>query len=71
MSHTPTPYRKGTDYGGIVADTPSENVDKRRIDEGHLKAYGGYLVAESCSPEDADEADLRVSWLLCEAHWGW
>jgi hypothetical protein len=52
MSHTPTPYRVGKSYGGVVANIP-ENADDRRIEPDHMEAYGGYIVCESCTPEDA------------------
>jgi hypothetical protein len=52
MSHTPTPYRKGLCDGAIVAEKPENPIDARGGDE-LMRAYGGYVIAESCTPSDA------------------
>lgn len=62
MSHTPTPWRVGINDGAIVADKPESPIDARGGEE-LMKAYGGYVVCESCTPEDA-----RFIVEACNAH---
>lgn len=46
-NHTPGPWRKGKDYGAIVADAPTGGPYC-----GDTEAYGGHLVCESVAPDN-------------------
>ncbi|CAB3905632.1 hypothetical protein LMG2828_04733 [Achromobacter piechaudii] len=41
--HTQGPWRIGKFYGAVVADTPVN----AGLDNEHVEAYGGHLIAES------------------------
>jgi hypothetical protein len=63
--HTPGPWRRGLS-GGIVADSPVDGGVAN--DDDNLRAYGGYLIAETiaeCNRElIAAAPDLLMA---CEA----
>ena len=46
MSHTPGPWKDGEMGASIVSDSPEGYV----WDEGSVRAYGGFLIAESIAP---------------------
>lgn len=54
--HSKGPWRPSPDgvpYGSIVCDDPSgRNFDERYTAETEIKAYGGYMVAESVAPRN-------------------
>ncbi|CAB3846181.1 hypothetical protein LMG3482_01881 [Achromobacter deleyi] len=42
-NHTPGPWRIGKAHGAVVADVPVN----AGLDNDHVEAYGGHLIAES------------------------
>ncbi|MFG0231783.1 hypothetical protein [Achromobacter sp. 413638] len=42
-THTPGPWRIGKCHGAVVADVPVN----AGLDNDHIEAYGGHLIAES------------------------
>ncbi|WP_155257621.1 hypothetical protein [Achromobacter xylosoxidans] len=42
-NHTPGPWRIGKAHGAVVADMPVN----AGLDNDHVEAYGGHLIAES------------------------
>lgn len=42
-NHTPGPWRIGKAHGAVVADVPVH----AGLDNDHVEAYGGHLIAES------------------------
>lgn len=62
MQHTRGPWRIGSNYGAIVADTPTGGP--RGADA--VEAYGGHMVCESVARNNMRLMPLRLNyWKRC------